>query len=328
MRWDVISGRVSLPFPIDQRAPRARSSLPRRIGFVVPFIEHDWYRNLINCMLSYAKRLGIEFEAVDAVQLLNEDAVLRQRQIAQVAAAQIGPGEVILIDGSPINTCLAQELAGRSDITVITNALPVFEALRKEPGITLILTGGTFWRPGEILTGPTAAAALRELRADKLFLGITGVTLKFGLSCGNLGEVPVKQAMIRATREVILLADHTRFGQEGVGQIAPITAVHRLITDSALPSSMRLELSKLGVEVIIADTRGVKCMNGTLYRLREFLDPSGKPSLMLDASAGLALGILPGLEDFSGRPQAALGAGGRPGLQPRPDGAPPAGSAR
>jgi DeoR/GlpR family transcriptional regulator of sugar metabolism len=60
----------------------------------------------------------------------------------------------------------------------------------------------------EALVGPTAEAALRELRADKLFLAVTGITLNFGLSHTNVGKVAAKQAMIRAAREVILLADH------------------------------------------------------------------------------------------------------------------------
>jgi DeoR/GlpR family transcriptional regulator of sugar metabolism len=78
--------------------------------------------------------------------------------------------------------------------------------------------------------------------------------LDFGLSHTNLAEVTVKQAMIRAAREVILLADHTKFEQESVVQIAPVSSVHKVITDNALPASTRLDLTKLGIEIIIART--------------------------------------------------------------------------
>jgi DeoR family transcriptional regulator, fructose operon transcriptional repressor len=60
--------------------------------------------------------------------------------------------------------------------------------------------------------------------------------------------------MIRAAREVILLADHTKFGQESVVQVAPANVVNKLVTDNALPASIRLDLNKLGIEVIIART--------------------------------------------------------------------------
>jgi DhnA family fructose-bisphosphate aldolase class Ia len=39
-------------------------------------------------------------------------------------------------------------------------------------------------------------------------------------------------------------------------------------------------------------------MNGLDYRLKEFLPASGKSALLVDTSAGLTLGALPGLEDF------------------------------
>ena len=40
-------------------------------------------------------------------------------------------------------------------------------------------------------------------------------------------------------------------------------------------------------------------MDSKAYRLREFIDPHDSRSLVLDASAGLSLGPLPGLEQFS-----------------------------
>lgn len=104
-----------------------------------------------------------------------------------------------------------------------------------------------------MLVGPTAEGALRELRADKLFLSVEGVSLEFGLSHTNISEVTIKQAMIRSAREVILMADHTFFGEECVIQVAPTTVVHKLITDDALPASVRLELNKLGIQIILAN---------------------------------------------------------------------------
>jgi DeoR/GlpR family transcriptional regulator of sugar metabolism len=135
---------------------------------------------------------------------------------------------------------------------VITNALPVLQALHNCPGVTLLATGGLLRRGHDTFSGPTAEQSLRDLRADKLFLTATGITPDFGLSHGNLAEVATKQAMIRAAREVILLADHTKFGQEAVAQIAPLSAVSRLITDNALVASTRLDLTQMGIEVIIA----------------------------------------------------------------------------
>jgi len=255
LNWEMALEQLHIPLNIDRRAARPAGALPRRIGFVVPFSEHEWYRSLARCMQSHAAHLGIELEIVDAEQNLKEDVAQREREIARAAAEQVAPGDVIFIDGGgAITTYLAEELACLENVTVITNALPVLQALHNCSGVTLLATGGLLRRGHDTFSGPTAEQALRDLRADKLFLTATGVTPDFGLSHGNLAEVATKQAMIRAAREVILLADHTKFGQEAVAQIAPLSAVSRLITDNALPPSTRLELSKSGIEVIIART--------------------------------------------------------------------------
>ena len=252
INWDTINRELEIPLSIDKTGPRTADTLPRRIGFVVPFSEHEWYKNLITCMQTHADHLKIELEIVDADQNLKDEVALRRREIAQIAAEQVQPGDVLLIDGGQLTICLAEQLTTKENITIITNSIPVFDILRDRPNITLISTGGVLRHSSGTLIGSTAETALRELRADKLFLAVTGISFDFGLSHTNPAEVAMKQAMIHAAREVILLADHTRFGQESVVQVAPANVVNKLITDNALPASTRLDLTKLGVEIVIA----------------------------------------------------------------------------
>jgi DeoR/GlpR family transcriptional regulator of sugar metabolism/ABC-type sugar transport system substrate-binding protein len=252
IRWDAVHEKLSIPINIDNFDRDAKEICIKRIGFIVPFREHEWYTSLISCMQAHAEKLKVDLEIVDADRSLEGEIDLRKRAIAQVAAEQVQSGDVILIDSGQMMTYLAEELAQKQGITVITNSVSVFDALKNNPDITLISTGGLLRHATDTLMGPTVEAALSELRADKLFLVVTGITLAFGLSHTNLTEVAVKQAMINSARQVILLADHTRFGQESVAQVAPTDVVHKLITDEALPASTRLELAKLGIEVLVA----------------------------------------------------------------------------
>ncbi len=252
--WTGMQARLELPLPLgSERAARGKRPA-RRLGLVVPFSEHEWYASLAECMRAYAERYGMEVEVIDAESSRQEDISVRQREIAHMAAALIQPGDVVLIDAGPITTFLAEAIADRQGLTVITNSLGAVEALRDRGGITLIVTGGLAAPGSDALSGPTAEGSLRELRADKLFLSASGVTPEFGISHDSLPEVATKQAMIRTAREVILLADHTRFGEESVTQVAPLRVLSRVITDNALPATTRLELSKTGIEVIIART--------------------------------------------------------------------------
>lgn len=243
--------RRALSLPM-QQPDHTCDRLPGKIGFLVPFSEHEWYQNLAEAMQKYAHSLGIELEIADAAENLKDELVLRKLSIAHEASKLVKPGDVVLIDGGEVTTYLATALAGQSGITVITNAMAVMDALRAQADVALISTGGLLRHESQTLTGPTTEIALRELRADKLFLAVTGVSLDFGLSHTNLAEVAVKQAMIRAAREVILLADHTKFEQESVVQVAPLNSLHKVITDNALPASIRLDLTRLGIEIIIA----------------------------------------------------------------------------
>jgi DeoR/GlpR family transcriptional regulator of sugar metabolism/ABC-type sugar transport system substrate-binding protein len=252
LRWEIVQEKVHIPLQIDLGTAQPRERLPHHIGFIVPFMEHEWYQNLQFYMQSYARRLGIEIEVVDVDQDLANEMDFRRSEIAHMAASLVQPEEVILVDGGPIANFLAKELVKKSGLTIITNSIPVFEILRKNPDNILILTGGAFRQSSGVLVGPTAEGALRELRADKLFLMVAGISFDFGLSHTNISEVTIKQAMIQSAREMILLADHASFEQESTIQVAPLDVVHKIITDDALPASIRLDLSMRGIDVLLA----------------------------------------------------------------------------
>jgi DeoR/GlpR family transcriptional regulator of sugar metabolism/ABC-type sugar transport system substrate-binding protein len=253
LRWDAVHDKLELPIDISLNNLRTFSNLPHRIGFIIPFSEHEWYKKLTTLIQEYVSKLKIEFEIVDVDQTTKNEVDSRRREIARAAAEQIHPNDVIMIDGGPIANYLAEMLINKEQITVITNSVPVFDILTNNPDITLISTGGAYRHSSQMLVGPPAEGALRELRADKLFLMVTGISLDFGLSHTNISEVTLKQNMIHSAREVILLADHSYFGQESIVQVAPLTVVNKLITDDALPASLRLELTKLGLQIILAN---------------------------------------------------------------------------
>jgi DeoR/GlpR family transcriptional regulator of sugar metabolism len=251
-RWDVIYQRFSIPIDIHPSVDRSPDLLPRRIGFIVPFGKHDWYRNLVLFMLEHARTYNIELEIVDAEIEVIEEIEARRRAIARLASEQVQSDEVVIIDGGPIAGYLAKELLGKPDITVISNSTVVLNILEQDPQIQLISTGGALRRSSQVLVGPTAEGALRELRADKLFLSVSGISQDFGLSHTNISEVTIKQAMIHSAREIILLADYTIFGQESVAQVAGLKIVNKLIADESMPAKTRLDLAKLGIKVQLA----------------------------------------------------------------------------
>lgn len=228
-------------------------SRPARIGYVHIFSSHAWYQNVRRAMQAHAETLGMTLEVVDASRDMAHEIDMMKQAIGRAAARFVREGDTVILDGGVTTTYLARALRGRQGITVITNSLPVLAELGQEPGLTLVSTGGVVRQQGQSLTGPGAEASLQELRADKAFISATGLSLNFGLSNTNISEAGVKQAILRAAREVILLADHTKIGAESLVKVAPVESIHHLVTDAGISAHDRQALTYRGIEVTIAD---------------------------------------------------------------------------
>lgn len=252
LNWEAVRGHLPLPARLEGGPCFNESNVSVKIGLIVPFSEHEWYKELNLYLKEYASTCGASLYIIDADQNVQDEVELRRRAIAHKASSLVEAGDVILVDGGSIALYLAEELRSKNDITVITNSVEVFNTLNPCPGIILISTGGAIRYSSQMLVGPTAESALKELRADKLFLMVGGITLDFGLSHTNISEVTIKQAMIRSAREVILLADHTSFSTESIIQFAPLSVVNVLVTDDALPPSIRLNINKLGIRLLLS----------------------------------------------------------------------------
>jgi DeoR/GlpR family transcriptional regulator of sugar metabolism len=195
-------------------------------------------------------------EVLDASQDIAQEVEDLKRVIGCAGARFVSDGDTIILDAGTTTTYLARAMRGRRDVTVITNSLPVLTELTDLPGITLVATGGVLRNESRALVGPGAEATLNDLRVDKAFIAGTGLSIDFGLSNTNIPEAGVKQAMLRAAREVILLADHTKIGTESLVKIAPLESIHRLITDTGISPHDRAALTQRGIEVTVAEGKG------------------------------------------------------------------------
>ncbi len=227
--------------------------LPARIGWVQVFSSHDWYRNIRQAMQERCRELGIKLEVLDASHdMVREVDVLKQK-IGRAAARLVNDGDTIIVDAGITTKYLAQALRGRKGITIFTNSLLVLAELGREQGITLVSSGGVVRTDSLSLTGPAAEATFHDLRANTTFITGTGVSADFGLSNTNIQETGVKQAMLRAAHEVILLADNTKIGIDSLVKIAPLTGIHRLLTDVGISVYDRQTFAQDGVEVLVAE---------------------------------------------------------------------------
>lgn len=180
---------------------------------------------------------------------LNAD---EKRRIGRAAARHVADGETIIVNGGTTTEQLIPHLAEVRNLTVITNALNIANRLSAYPAITAIVLGGALRHSSFSLLGLLAEEALANLRADKLFTGIPAIHVDHGLSADDLAEAQMDRGMMAASRELTVLADHTKFGRVATVRVAPIARVRRIVTDDGTPADLLAALRERGIEIDVA----------------------------------------------------------------------------
>jgi DeoR family transcriptional regulator of aga operon len=186
-----------------------------------------------------------------------EDPTLREKEklhrkekleIAAAAAHMVREGQVVILDSGTTTTAIARALREFENLTIITNAVNIAAELSGS-SLEVILTGGTLRKNSFSLVGPIAEETLRRLNADILFLGVDGFDVHSGLSTPNLLEAKVNRAMMDVARVTVAVCYSSKFGRRSLSSIAPLSAVHHLITDRGIPKPDLTILKKAGIHV-------------------------------------------------------------------------------
>ncbi|MEM7737008.1 MAG: substrate-binding domain-containing protein [Deinococcota bacterium] len=224
----------------------------KRISFVIQYRTHEWYASLAAAMHDFAQAYGVEAVAIDVNDDFKAEIRELRRVIGKVAASHVKDGDTIMLDAGSTTKSMAQFLHDKKNLTVITNSLEVFKELQTNTNIDLKLTGGDFYAPAQSFVGRGAQLLLAEVRPDKAFLVAAGISQDFGISSVNAAEAEVRRSMMAASKEVVLLADHTVLEFDANVRVGALTDAHTLITDAGVKPSQRLELRQLGLNVIVA----------------------------------------------------------------------------
>jgi DeoR/GlpR family transcriptional regulator of sugar metabolism len=186
------------------------------------------------------------FVAKAALQLAEKGA------IADAAAALVKPGTAIALSAGTTTAALAHRLVDVPRLTIITNSIPVADVFyRSDRGDqTVVLTGGVR-TPSDALVGPVAVTAMRSLHVDMLFLGVHGMNEHAGFTTSNLMEAEINRALVASASQLIVVADHTKWGMTGVSSMAELDDATMLVTDSGLPSAVVKRLSERIETVIV-----------------------------------------------------------------------------
>ncbi|HOK29893.1 MAG TPA: DeoR/GlpR family DNA-binding transcription regulator [bacterium] len=254
---------------------RETSSRERRDKILEILIENDQVRVSSLCKLFNVSRETIRHDLIRLQEegliikehgsaVLNRESILdidfakrardhavQKRRIGLEAAKLIKDGETIIIDSGSTTPHIARNIRNIKSLTVITPSLKVTSELGGKEGITVIMPGGIFNPTGYSLYGPQTEEFFPKINANKLFLAIHGVDIERGLTEINIQIAHLKQVMINSAKEIILVADSSKFGRIEYAGVAPIDKVNAIITDRDLDKGIAEEIQSLGINLIL-----------------------------------------------------------------------------
>ena len=175
-----------------------------------------------------------------------------KRQIGIEATKLITPNDSILIASGTTVHAFAREIKAKNHLTVITAALKVTTILSQQKDIDIIQLGGFVRNSSLSIVGNYAEDMLTNFSCSKLFMGVDGIDLNYGLTTTNVMEAQLNRTMMKASQKTIVLADSSKFGRRGFGKICELDHIEQIITDDKISPNTLNDLREKGIEVTIA----------------------------------------------------------------------------
>lgn len=240
---------------IDTNGMVNASKLAKEFGVSIETIRRD-----LECLeeKGYLKRVyggaisnvskGIERDYTSRESLDMEE----KHAIAKKAAEFINNGDTVVIDLGTTALEVAKCLADKKDMTFLTNSLPVGTELVKNKNCRVFILGGQL-RYGDYATsGFLSCAGLSNFRVDKAIIGVSGISLKNGITDYHVEEANVRRKMIEIAEKVIVVADHSKFGISTFIQVCELDEVDMVITDWKVPDKTKELFDGLNTKLYIA----------------------------------------------------------------------------
>ena len=178
----------------------------------------------------------------------------RKLAIATKAAEMVNNGETVMLESGSTCTLMAEQLAKlKKDVTIITNSAYIAIRIRELPLRKVILLGGEYQKEYQGMVGPLVKKCAREFFVDKFFVGTDGFITESGFTCDDLMRVETMEYMADSANKMIILADSSKFEQQGVVIQTSFDAIDTVCTDAQISPSALAILQEKGINVVIVD---------------------------------------------------------------------------
>ena len=156
--------------------------------------------------------------------------------------------DTLFLDAGTTIIQVARNLAQKKNLMVVTNAVNVSLELLTRTDAEVLMLGGMLRSTSASVVGRFAEEMINQHACSKLFLGVDGFDLNYGLTTTHPLEAHVNQLMIENSEQTIVVTDSSKFGRRGLSRICRIDAINTVITDKDAPELTINKLEKAGIE--------------------------------------------------------------------------------
>ncbi|MGC8531715.1 MAG: DeoR/GlpR family DNA-binding transcription regulator [Acidiphilium sp.] len=230
-------------------------ALARDLGVTVQTIRRD-----VN-LLATEGRLS-RYRGGAGIASSIENMEYERRQVVNLAAKQRIAANVandvpnqasLFINIGTTTEQTARALLSHRELKIITNNINVAKIMSENPNFSVVMAGGKVRNRDGAVTGQLTVQMLNQYRCDIGIIGISGIDMDGDLFDFDLDEVLCAQAIIRNSRRVFLVADHSKFGRPAMVKVGHISEITALYTDAPPPDSIAAILENAGVTLEISN---------------------------------------------------------------------------
>jgi DeoR family fructose operon transcriptional repressor len=194
------------------------------------------------------ERLGFE----PAVSARETVLTAEKARIGKAALAELPDEGAIVIDAGTTTRQFAELLPSEVELMVVVNSPQLAMLLARRPNVTVMMLGGRVRSRTLAVVSNWATNALTGIHVDVAFMATNGISVERGLTTPDPAEAAVKRAMMACARRTVLLADHTKIGNDYFARFGELPEVDTFITDTGAEAELVDEIAEAGPRVVLA----------------------------------------------------------------------------
>jgi len=167
-----------------------------------------------------------------------------KEKIALELVKMIPNGASLFINIGTTTETIAHALLNHKDLQIVTNNLNVAIILGAKEDFTVVIAGGEVRHRDGGVIGEATEEFIKQFRMDFGIIGISGIDNDGSLLDFDYREVRVAQAIISNSRQVLLAADHSKFGRNAMVRLGNIAQADHFFTDQTPPADINAILEE------------------------------------------------------------------------------------